>query len=107
MAMIANRKLAALAVLGGASVALLAGCAGNPLPDSRAIYYLPPISPPSYSAPAPVDPPRYAARSQASVVERPADADPPPINAPLPGVPAGDDCGWHRLCNLPGWRYEN
>ena len=23
------------------------------------------------------------------------------------GIAPGDECGWHRLCNLPGWRYEN
>jgi hypothetical protein len=97
-----------------AALLLLAGCAGNPLPGSRPIYYLPPVSPPSYSAPAfydapaPVDPPRYVSRSPASVVEdATASRDPLPINVPLPGVPAGNDCGWYRLCNLPGWRYEN
>lgn len=98
----------------GAALVLLGGCAGNPPAVNPAVYYIPGNGP-SWSpaprayygpaprsdyAPAPVDPPRYAVQSPERVT-----AD--PVNAPLRGVPAGDDCGWWRLCNLPGWRYED
>ena len=54
------------------------------------------------ATPPPVQPPDVVA------ADLPAS---PPAAAKRPTQPAGiapgDECGWHRLCNLPGWRYEN
>jgi hypothetical protein len=102
-------------VVPGAALVLLAGCVADPSGAGRAVYYIPPSarapswSPPAavYYAPAPADPANYVVRSVPSAVSAPAARDVVPVNAPLPGVPAGDDCGSWRLCNLPGWRYEN
>ena len=56
-------------------------------------------------------------RRAAPQTEQPADVvaaelpvSPPPARRRLTqpaGIAPGDECGWHRLCNLPGWRYEN
>jgi hypothetical protein len=96
-------------LLPSAALVLLAGCTATPPVPSGTYYYVPSWPPPSasYDAPVAVDPSPYVSRSSASVAGRtPPARDPVPINAPLPGVPAGDDCGSWRLCNLPGWRYE-
>ena len=85
------------AAAGAGALLLLAGCSATPPPISRAVYYLPPVRAPSYAAQA----------AAVAIDSAPSVRNPVPINAPLPGVPAGDDCGWWRLCNLPGWRYEN
>ena len=95
--------------------------------NPAALYYapVPRWSPPQYRAPSwspPMieDPPAYVPR----VIERPSlggrepapsaparEPDPIPIVVavapPLRGVAPGRECGWWRLCNLPGWRYEN
>lgn len=44
----------------------------------------------------------------ADVVAADLPPSPPPRRLTQPaGVAPGKECGWHRLCNLPGWRYEN
>lgn len=107
-------------VRAGAIVGLasLAGCIAGPPPvANRRVYYAPPVytipNPPAevfYNAPARVAPPSYVDQRAQSFVT--PERSPAPAPAPSPvsaqaGVPAGNDCGWWRLCNLPGWRYEN
>src|SRR6266478_7542284 len=103
--MIANRKLAAAAFVGGATLALLGGCAQSPPPYSGAM----PLSLPaaamrgypvySYAPPPAYAPPAQPPQSRTHAPSSPARAAiPEPAPAPQPAKPAAPrdaDCvGW-------------
>jgi len=71
-----------------------------PVPDDLPVY-VPPPRPVELSGSPRVLESVPVARSR----------DPDPVSVPVaekaPGVPPDSSCGWWRLCNLPGWRYEN
>ena len=121
--MIANRKLAALAFAGGASLALLGGCSAYAPPPTYVSAY--PASAYSYPAapavpewfwhqgpgnqpdiaPVPQTAPRRGRRyySPRNDDDGPVISDnpPAPTPAPVPQAPNDPDCvGWWRICHF-------
>jgi hypothetical protein len=107
----AVRKLVLLGALG-----LLAGCVRPPpqviyvpSPPAYALAPLPSYDAPAVYVPRPAPPAvSFSGDPAPSVPAR--DPDPVPVAEAPPrprGVAPDSSCGYWRVCNLPGWRYEN